>query len=54
MKFLYFALSTSCICTYFGGAVPKIQIQYLEEKPIREVAQDVGLGFGMESSGRAL
>ena len=29
--FLYFALSTSCICLYFGGAMSKIQTQYFPQ-----------------------
>ena len=28
---MYFALSTSCICLYFGGAMSKIQTQYFPQ-----------------------
>ena len=37
-----------------AGAPPIVTGAWIvEEQPIREVAQDVELGFGMESSGRA-
>ena len=31
INFLYFALSTLCICLYFGGAMPQIQISIIPD-----------------------